>query len=86
MSSMIEVCRQLSKIGYIGESSVYTCANEKKYLLLSEVDYREASELNEFSFIAEYGNYERSKDLDYYLSEHGISICEHDAVSKFSKL
>ena len=83
---MLEVCRRLASIGYIGESSAYFCENGKKYLFLSDVDFSEFAPPDEFSFISEYGELESSKKLIYYLSEHGKAICEHDAVSTLSKL
>ena len=84
--SMLEVCRRLASIGYIGESSAYFCENGKKYLLLSDIDFDEFAPPDEFSFISEYGDFENSKRLRYYLSEHGKTICEYDAVSTLSKL
>ena len=83
---MLEVCRRLSAIGYIGESVAYICENGKKYLLLSDIDFSEFTPPDEFSFICEYGNFESSKNLVYYITEHGKIICDHDAVSTLSKL
>ena len=84
--AMLEVCRRLYAIGYIGESSAYVCENKKKYLLLSDIDFDEFAPPDEFSFISEYGDFDNSKKLRYYLSEHGKPICECDAVSTLSKL
>ena len=84
--AMLEVCRRLASIGYIGESSAYFCENGKKYLLLSDVDFDEFAPPDEFSFISEYGDFDNSRKLRYYLSEHGKAICEYEAVSTLSKL
>ena len=84
--AMLEVCRRLASIGYIGESSAYFCDDGKKYLLLSDVNFDEFAPPDEFSFITEYGDFENSKKLRYYLSEHSKAICEYDAVSTLSKL
>ena len=86
LEAMLEVCRRLASIGYIGESSAYFCENGNKYLLLSDVDFSEFAPPDEFSFISEYGDFESSKKLQYYLLEHSRSICEQDAVSILSKL
>ena len=86
ISSMIEVCKKLTHIGYIGESSAYASANGDCYLFLSELDYSEFSIPNEFSFICEYGSYEESKMIKYYLLEHGKSICNSNAVANLSNL
>ena len=84
--AMIEVCRRLADIGYTGDSSAYFGDNGSKYLFLSDVDFSEYAPPDEFSFISEYGNLESSKNLECYLSEHGKTICEFDAVSILSKL
>lgn len=83
---MLEVCRRLKKIGYLGDSSAYFCDNGSKYLLLSDVDSSEFAPPDEFSFISEYGDLENSKNLEYYILEHGKAICEFDAVSILSNL
>ena len=82
---MIEVCRRLSEIGYIGESSAYFCENEKKYLFLSDIDTSEYAQIDEFSFISEYGEAENTKAISNYVFEHGKPICESLAVSKLAK-
>ena len=83
LSSLLEVCRRLLDIGYIGESSAYSCDNGMKYLILSDVDVNEAP--NEFSFITEYATCENALAIGYFISEHGKAICENDAVSVLSK-
>ena len=86
IKSMIEVCKRLCEIGYIGESSSYICDNGKKYLLLSDIYGDEYSPINEFSFILEYASAEDPKKLGYFISEHGKLILENDAVTKLGKL
>ena len=83
---MIEVCRRLSAMGYIGESSAYFCENEKKYLFLGDIDGSEYAQIDEFSFISEYGELEKTKAIENYIFEHGKPICEGVAVSTLAKL
>ena len=84
--NLIEVCRRLECIGYLGVSSAYFCDNGKKYLSLSDVDLNQETELDEFSFILEYGEPENSKSIEYYILEHGNIICQNDAVSVLANL
>lgn len=84
--NLIEVCRRLDCIGYLGVSSAYSCDNGKKYLSLSDVDLTADTELDEFSFILEYGSPENSKNIEYYILEHGNIICKNDAVSVLANL
>ena len=86
VTSMINVCKRLCALGYIGESSSYICDNGKKYLLLSDIYDDEYRPINEFSFILEYASPEDTKKLGYFISEHGKLIFENDAVSKLGKL
>ena len=78
---LLRVCRRLSDIGYIGDSSAYRAENGKCYLFLADVETAVYSPLDEFSFIAEYGTRENSDMMKYYVSEHGSPLCEHKAVS-----
>ena len=82
--SMLEVCRRLASIGYIGESSAYFCENGKKYLLLSDIDFDEFAPPDEFSFISEYGSAENTEAIKRFLTEHGSVICTSDAVKILS--
>ena len=77
---LIGVCRRLHKIGYAGESSAYICDNDKCYLILSDIEAAGFIQLNEFSFISEYGTPENLDMLKLYISEHGKAICERNAV------
>lgn len=83
---LLNVCRRLEAIGYIGESSAYSGENGQKYLLLSDVDFDDYAPLDEFSFILEYARLEDKENLNYYLAEHGKAICEYDAVALLSRL
>ncbi len=83
---LLNVCRRLDAIGYIGESSAYSVPSGQKYLLLSDVDFDDYAPPNEFSFILEYAKLENKDNFNYYLAEHGKLICENDAVSLLSRL
>ncbi len=82
---LIRVCRKLSSLGYIGDSSAYKCDNGRSYLFLTDVDTSPAMPLDEFSFITEYGTPESSDMLKYYIGEHGKVLCESNAVSVLGK-
>ncbi len=86
IKDLIEVSKRLFSIGYIGESSAYTCDNGKYYLFLSDLEQYDFLPFNEFSFINEYGTYENAEAIKYYASEHGRTMCEFDAVGTLAKL
>jgi negative regulator of genetic competence, sporulation and motility len=82
---LITVCKRLSYLGYIGESSAYIGNNEKRYLILSDIESPSNDILSEFSFIFEYGNIEEENVLSCYISEHGKALCENNAVAVLAK-
>ena len=83
---MLNVCRRLDAMGYIGESSAYINENGKMFLFLSDVNFDEFTPLDEFAFILEYATLENISNTALYFSEHGKQICERDAVSILSGL
>ncbi len=83
---LIKVCRRLMDIGYIGESSAYSCDDGKCYLFLSDISSASYIPLDEFSFILEYGKRENPETMGYYVSEYGKAICEKNAVSLLGRL
>ena len=83
---LLHVCRRLSDMGYIGDSSAYRGDNGRCYLFLAEVEAAVYSPLDEFSFIAEYGTRENSDLTRYYVLEHCTPLCEKGAVSTLGKL
>ena len=83
---LLNVCRRLDAIGYIGESSAYFGENGQKYLLLSDIDFDDYAPPDEFSFILEYAKLENKENFNYYLAEHGKPICNSDAVSLLARL
>lgn len=85
LEHLIRVCRRLSDMGYIGDSSAYSGENGKKYLFLSDVETASYTPLDEFSFVAEYGRKENSDLTRYYVLEHCKPICEKGAVSTLGK-
>jgi len=84
--AMIDTCKLLHSLGYVGKSSSYICDNGKKYLLLSDFLLSNHSKLNMFSFILEYSSYENAEIAENYLIEHGKCIFENEAVSYLAKL
>ena len=86
LEQLISVCRNLSALGYNGESSAYVGENERFYLFISELDQKDYFQLDKYSFINEFGVFENKDSTKLYLSEHGKAICKKDAVSRLSKL
>lgn len=83
---LIKVCRRLSDMGYIGESSVYSCDDGRCYLFLSDINSASYIPLDEFSFILEYGKRENPEIMRYYVSEYGKAICDKNAVLFLGRL
>ena len=83
---MLNVCKRLDSLGYIGDSSAYTDETGQKYLILSDVDYDYYTPADELTFILEYANYESKENLIYYITEHGSIICDTNAVPILSRL
>ena len=86
IDKLLRVCRRLSDIGYIGDSSAYSAENGRCYLFLADVEAAVYSPLDEFSFLSEYGTRENSELTRYYVLEHSTPLCEKNAVSTLGKL
>lgn len=89
LSHLIDVCRRLSSLSLDCESSVYTDAEGKWYLLLEFADDGIAElfgvlPLSEISFISEYGYAEDLRPLSLYLGEYASEVCLRNAVQTFS--
>lgn len=88
LSHLIDVCRRLSSLSLDCESSVYTDAQGKWYLLLQFADDGIAElfgilPLSEISFIFEYGYAEDLRPLSLYLCEYASEVCKKNAVQTF---
>lgn len=83
---LMSVCKRLHSIGYSGESTAYTSEDGRCYLMLSAADIDTPLILDEYSFITEYGTYENTENLKYYLGEHGKILCRNNAVSRLGAL
>lgn len=83
---LIMVCRRLMGIGYAGKSSAYISDDRRFYLFLDGLDPTGYLPLDEYSFIAEYGNMENVEALQDFLCEHGKPLCERDAVEQLGVL
>ena len=77
---MLTVCRRLLGIGYAGESSAYIGDESRYFLFLEGLDPTGYLPLDEYSFIAEYGQVENVEALRDFLCEHGRILCRGDAV------
>ena len=76
---LLEICRQLSRLGYNGKSDIF--ADEKKYYLYIE-DNRESS----LDVISEYGVLINNPFFSFYLDEHTKKIIASDGVKKFAEI
>lgn len=83
---LITVCRRLIDIGYTGDSLAYIGDDRRFYLFLDGLDATGYLQLDEYSFINEYGTQENTEAIFGFLSEHGKPICESDAVERLSVL
>ena len=89
LNSMLEVCKRLSIKEFDGKSSAFYLA-EKGYFLSLELcceleEYR-IFMLDEYSFIAEYGEPESASVKIPYLKEYAKCICPSHAVETLGKI
>lgn len=85
MDSLLRVCRQLACVGYCDESSAYRDERDRYYLILRERASVFGTPCAEFTFITEFGTPENADTVRMYISEHGIPLCEGDAVGVLSR-
>ena len=86
LSDLLTVCHRLSLIDYICESSAYRDEHRQYYLFLSALSSSPFSIPDEIGFIVEYGNIENAAVRRMYLREHGVPICERDAIAHLAAL
>ena len=86
LEDLITVCYRLSAIDYICESSAYRDEQGQYYLFLIALSSSPFSIPDEIGFIVEYGSIENAAARRMYLREHGIAICEQNAIISLSKL
>lgn len=88
---ILEVCNILSHSDFCGKSNAFHI-EEKGYYLTIELEQDSASEeyglpdLDEYSFIAEYGEPQNQKISSPYIREYGRLICKNDAVGILGKI
>lgn len=86
LQSLLAACRRLLKVGYIGESAVYRDRGGRYFLFLIFFSPSPFSIPDEWGFLTEYGRQENATFLCLYLSEHGETICNENAVTKLGTL
>ena len=82
---LLSVCRRLSTMDVSDKSSVYLGDDGRFYLILERY-IKSFEELDEYSFISEYGSFENVEAILRYIGEHGKPICEKNAVETLSSL
>ncbi len=86
LTDLLSVCKRLSLIGYIGESSAFLDEESRYFLFLNLLCASPFSLPDELGFLSEYGSPENASLLMLYLREHGRSLCDTDAVARLSPL
>lgn len=87
MDLLLRACRQLSLLGYDGESRAYSSDEGSSYFLIISEQLGDFFVLSSrYGFICEYAERIDYEYADAYLGEHGRVICEEGAVSKLGQL
>lgn len=85
LDDLLNVCAQLDKLGFKGESSAYAGDDGKFYLVISDTRTL-GSSMPTYPFIAEYGEKKTGKNFILYIKEHCKLICKGEAVEKLCVL
>lgn len=83
---LLIVCRRLRAQGFCQPSRAYRDTEGRYYLLLEGVDLFDLSNLNEYTFIFEFGSCESPDSMVQKLREHGRLICGNRAVDQLGIL
>ena len=79
IDALLSACRQLSSLGYIGQSSVYADKRGRFYLLTD-------GDTQKTCFLTEYGLRHTAKSVRLYINEHCSSVCAERAIETLSSL
>lgn len=86
LSHLLQVCKRLSRIGFVGESTAYKDEKNAYFLFLSVLSSSPFSTPEELDFIVEYGSIENASLLRLYIREHATLFCSQNAVERLSAL
>ena len=79
INALLSACRQLSSLGYVGQSSVYADKQGRFYLITN-------GDTQRTFFLTEYGLRHTSKAVRLYINEHCSVVCSERAVETLSSL
>lgn len=80
LKALLDACRRLVQVGYIGESRAVTDEHGNYHLLLKIRTAVPFTLPEALRFLSEYATPENSKSIRLYLCEHGTPLCEANAV------
>ena len=83
---LLQVCRRLSELGFISDSTAYKDEKGAYFLFLTVQTNSPFSTPEELDFIVEYGSIENASLLRLYIREHAALICSQNAVGELAKL
>ncbi|MBR3894449.1 MAG: adaptor protein MecA [Clostridia bacterium] len=83
---LLQVCKRLSGLGIIGESTAYKDEKNAYFLFFSVLSISPFSTPEELDFIVEYGSIENASLLRLYIREHATILCPTRAIEKLSEL
>ncbi len=89
LDPLLEVCKRLYAKGFEKRSSAFFLENEGYFLRLElegELDEYQIPDLNEYSFILEFGEAENASKRTPYLKEYGRCICRSGAVETLGQI
>lgn len=86
ISDLLDVCKILAASEINPESRAYADEEGNFYLLLLNTGMSAYSRLDRLTFIQEYGKRENPDCLISYISEHGKTICQGNAVETLGQL
>ena len=84
---MLAASRFLRERAYRGESAAFAdeCERGKYYLVLTDGE-KNPHAVFESMFVAEFGRKLSSEHAPAYIKEHGVCICERNAVKTLAKM
>ena len=85
IEDLLRACQRLKRSGYIGGSEVWRDDRGIYSLLLNTFSTSPFHTPEEIAFLSEYGKTECVPSLRLFLREHGILICQKDAVEKLAE-
>lgn len=86
MEMLLRVCRILRRNKHSGKSTAYRDRSGKYYLVLFDTLSALIPAPDSTTFLCEFGRKENANALLLYVREHGIPVCEKDAIQILGRL